>query len=138
MRKSIAGIAPLSIACLLLLCLTSCPFPSSGSAPIAISSESITLAWDPPAGSFPLPPLAVVSYRVYYCQHGSGRWVFFSETPASSHPEVSLHHSDFGDGSYDFAVSAVNSLGQESSLHTSLDTSAYPYGGWHVLWIGSD
>ncbi len=138
MRKSFAGIMSVGIACLLLLVLTSCPFPSSGSVPIAISSESITLAWDPPAGSFPLPPLAVVMYRVYYRQHGSGGWVFLSETPASSHPEVSLHHSDFGDGSYDFSVSAVNSLGQESSLHTSLDSSADPYGGWYIVWIGSD
>jgi hypothetical protein len=138
MRKSIARIALASIACLLLLGVTSCPFPSGGSAPIAISSESITLAWDPPATSFPLPPLAVASYRVYYRQHGSGRWIFLRETPASTHPQVSLKHSDFGDGSYDFAVSAVNSLGQQSILHTSLDASANPYGGWHIVWIGSD
>jgi hypothetical protein len=138
MRKSIARVAPVSVACLVLLALSSCPFPSSGSVPIVVSSESITLAWDPPAVSFPSPPLAAVTYRVYYCQHGSGQWIFLSETPASTHPQVSLKHSDFGDGSYDFAVSAVNSLGQQSSLHTSLDASADPYGGWHIVWIGSD
>jgi hypothetical protein len=75
---------------------------------------------------------------VYYRQHGSGLWIILSETPASSHPQILLHHSDFGDGSYDFAVSAVNSLGQQSSLHTSLDASADPYGGWYILWISSD
>ena len=138
MRKSCVVVAPASAACIFLLCLTSCPFPSSGSVPIAVSSESITLEWDTPTVSFPSPPLAVSLYRVYYCRHGSSKWIPCGETPASSNPQLSLRHADFGNGSYDFAVSAVNSLGQQSSLHTSLDTSAYPYGGWHIVWVRSD
>jgi hypothetical protein len=42
-----------------------------------------------------------------------------------------------GNGKFDFAVSAVNAAGKASSLHTSLDASAIPFGGWYIVWFMS-
>lgn len=102
--------------------------------PITITSKTITLQWDPPPGSPPFGPLSVSFYRVYYRDHGSANWAYWAQVPSSEDPQCVLKHSDFGDGRYDFAVAAVDTLGAESPLHGSLDTSAFPFGGWYVIW----
>ena len=51
---------------------------------------------------------------------------------------ITIDHSDLGDGSYDFAVSSISEFGIESDLHTSLDYTAVPIGGWYILWVRSD
>jgi hypothetical protein len=138
MRKTIVRISAMSLAFVLLASLMSCPFPSSGSFPVQAFSPTITLAWDPPPVQFSAPPLSVSSYRLYFRQHGSSQWTLLKEVPAAQSLELLLKHSDFGNGSYDFAVSAVNALGNESSLHTSLDALAQPYGGWYLVWFKSE
>ena len=41
-------------------------------------------------------------------------------------------------GVYDFAVSAVSEQGNESAFHSSLDSTANPFTGWYINWIGSN
>jgi hypothetical protein len=119
-------------------CFAGCRLSSSDAYPIVISSETFTLAWDAPSIQYPLPPLATSYYCVYYRRHGSPYWRICGTIPSSGTTEIVLYHSDYGNGAYDFAVSAVNEQGHESPLHTSLDPWAYPYGGWYVKWTRSD
>lgn len=65
----------------------------------------------------------------------SGGWNLLVEIPATPHPALTIKHSDLGDGEYDFAVRAVNSNDVASSIHSSLDASANPFGGWYILWF---
>jgi hypothetical protein len=138
MPRSSAVDRTFALGCLLLVGLAGCQFPTGGSAPILVSTSVITFQWDPPASRFPVPPLAVSSYRLYFCRHGSKGWIFVAEVPARDSPEFTLRHSNFGNGSYDFAVMAINSLGTCSPLHSSLDESADPFGGWHIVWVAPD
>jgi hypothetical protein len=127
-----------SLAILLSLTLSGCAFPSGGSSPIMVTAKTITLEWDPPSVEFLFGPLAIPFYHVYIRHHGSPNWIFCGQVTATANPQIQLHHSDYGNGTYDFAVSAVDTLGQESALHTSLDASASPYGGWHIDWVNAD
>ncbi len=138
MRRSALAALALGAMLLSVFRLAGCRFPPSGSLPIVVSSQTIILEWDPPAAQLSSTQFAPFSYRVYYSQHGFRRWILIGEIPASVAPQFLIHHSDLGDGLFDFAVTTVNSQGQESALHTSLDFSASPAGGWHVLWVGSD
>ena len=100
-----------------------------------IESEYIQLEWDPPPGDEEnvLPP--VVLYKIYYRVHGMEDWVVLDLIPAEQNPKYIVYHSDLGNGSYDFAVSAVQINDIESQLHSSLDISAAPIGGWYIMWL---
>jgi hypothetical protein len=111
---------------------------AGGSTPVAISSSEITLAWDPPTTAFPSAPLAISKYKVFIRKHSGGDWSLCGTVPASGNPELRLLHKDIGDGAFDFAVEAVNDARGASTLHLSLDASAEPYGGWHLVWSGTD
>ncbi len=120
------------------LVLAACSLPTSGELPITVSSKTIILEWDPSPIEFSSPPLSSNIYRVYIRSHGFNVWSLIGEIPATANPSFTVNHADFGDGSYDFAVSSVNSLNRESHIHTSLDASAYPYGGWYIVWMKSE
>jgi hypothetical protein len=105
----------------------------SGALPLVRTAESLTLQWDPPP--YDLGPVTrVVSYNVYYRKHGGASWSLLQTTPATPAPEATLNRSLLGNGSFDFAVTAVNSLGESSPVHSSLDANAFPPGGWYVVW----
>jgi hypothetical protein len=127
--------AALSAFCFICPALVGCSLPTSGVFPITVRSLRITLEWDPPTQQFPSPSLLVSRYRVYFRPHGSYSWQLIKEIPATGSPSLQLEHADFGDGSFDFAVSAITASGGESPFHTSLDASADPYGGWFLNWI---
>jgi len=116
-----------ALAVTLTVLLSQCALPSSGSLPITVYSDTITLEWDPPP--------AVSLFRLYYSRHNTDRWYPLGELPASDDPVFVVHHDDVGDGDFDFGVSSVSSQGVESQLHTSYDFSSSPVGGWHVRWV---
>ena len=94
------------------------------------TAAQATLQWDsPPSG-----PLQVVSYIVSYRVHGTSNWKMLATVPASSQPEYTVLRSAVGNGSFDFAVAAVDSTGASSPLHTSLDPTADPASGWYLTW----
>jgi hypothetical protein len=101
-------------------------------------APDLTLAWDPPVTDVPKTPLEVVSYQIYYRQHGAPLWCLLDEISASASPEFTIAMGRLQDGAYDFAVSAVLANGRVSPLHSSLDNSADPVSGWFVLWVRSD
>ncbi len=128
--------AAFSVLASIYAALTACSLPpDSGAFPITVHSTYITLRWDPPAVRFTTPSLQVSKYRIYFRTHGIGSWQFIKEVPATGSPYLKLDHADFGNNSFDFAVSAVNESNIESTVHTSLDPTAYPYGGWFINWI---
>ena len=92
-----------------------------------VTNAEITLAWDP-------SPSEVVSYRLYYRNHGTEEWIFIAEVPSSDAPEYTIAHASFGNGDFDFGVIAVSVGAAESAIHTSLDTTAYPISGWYLHW----
>ena len=104
---------------------------------IVVKGESFTLAWDPGGPEIPNDPNYVVQYNVYYRNHGSYYWRFLMETESSGNPECLITDKEIDYGRYDFAVSAVNEQGETSALHSSLDSSANPFSGWYINWIGS-
>jgi hypothetical protein len=101
--------------------------PGSGFAQFTSENDTVTIAWDPPAGE-------VASYKLFYRQHETGTWNLVTEIPAQSDPSVTLNHADFGNGSFDFGVEAVAAGGAESPMHTSLDNTAQPTSGWYLIW----
>jgi hypothetical protein len=105
---------------------------------IMVTTKSITLEWDPPPLHFSYSDLAVNRYSVFYRSHGAQSWEFVGSVPASENPSIVLHHSDFGNGCYEFAVQAYSDIGGGSPLHTSLDATAQPFGGWFLKWERSD
>ena len=92
-----------------------------------VTKAEITLAWDP-------SPSEVVSYRLYYRNHGTEEWIFIAEVPSSDAPEYTIAHASFGNGDFDFGVIAINVGAAESAIHSSLDSSAYPLNGWYLHW----
>jgi hypothetical protein len=113
-------------------------YPSSGP-PMEIQhrSSKLTLAWDPPATDLPGTATEVVSYVLYYREHGTDYWHVLDHIAASRRPEYTLEVSRVGEGLYDFGVRALSVNGMASPLHSSLDNSADPISGWFVLWISS-
>jgi hypothetical protein len=125
------------LALLIIAGSSGCSFPASGILPLVVNTNTLTLEWDPPSFSFDAGPSSLSMYYVYFRRHGSTHWYFCAQAPASSSPQCVLRHSNFGDGSYDFAVSAVSESGGESGLADSQDASTIPVGGWFVIWIAS-
>jgi hypothetical protein len=97
---------------------------------IASIATQLTLAWNPPSSG----SAQVVSYTIEYRAHGTSAWHTLVSIPATSQPSYTVQHSAVGNGSFDFAVSSVDSTGATSPLHTSLDASADPSSGWYVTW----
>lgn len=94
------------------------------------AEDSITLEWDAAPG-------AVTSYRVYVRERPDGPWTLLDEIAATGTPSYEVGRSATGDGSFDFAVSSVDTDGTESVKHTSLDNEADPPSGWYVIWESS-
>jgi hypothetical protein len=90
------------------------------------SAREVTLAWNG------VP--AAVSYRIHYRRHGRRDWRLLDEVPAEPLPQYTVRHESLGNGTFDFAVTAVYGDGEESELHTSLDPMAVPGRGWYLRW----
>lgn len=117
-----------------LILLLSCGYTSEPR-DIQCREERVTLRWDPPpfSGSDVLSPIG--SYALFYRRSGDPGWKFIGTVAASDSPKYTLHHRDFGNGIYDFAVIAVNAEGVTSVMHTSRDVDADPIGGWTLVWV---
>jgi len=108
--------------------LTGCSLPEIGSAEmLRITSNELVLQWD-------ASPDTVDHYTVYSRVHGSTGWAALADVSAEPQPECTIGHSAMGNGDFDFAVVAVDSAGQRSTHHSSLDATAEPHTGWYVAW----
>ncbi len=128
-QRSLARLAAGAVYATALLA-SGCSVFLAGEPPVSqitSQTDTLSLAWDPPAG-------AVTSYKVFYRAHGTTTWNLFAEIPAQPNPALALHQADFGNGSFDFGVEAVGDTGEESAMHTSLDTTAQPTSGWYLSW----
>ncbi len=116
------------LAAMLLPLLTGCRLPDIQlTEMITITAGELTLEWDAPQNT-------VDHYTVYSRVHGSSDWVVLTDVSGESQPEYTIAHSAVGNGEFDFAVATVDSSGQRSAYHTSLDTTAEPQTGWYVSW----
>ena len=105
---------------------------------ITVHDDAITLYWDPPDFSALEAIWPIVSYKVFYRRHGDFLWLLIAEVEAKQRLEYTLNHDEVGDGLYEFAVSAMDEKNRMSTLHTSVDQNANPFGGWYVLWVNSN
>jgi hypothetical protein len=133
-RKKVCVWLFLAVAASLMVQCTLVPSNGFG---IAVYSKSITLGWNPPWNVLAANFANVAGYNVYCRPHFNGSWTRIATVPASSPPEVVITHDMVGDGAWDFAVSMVSAIGQESAYHTSLDDTANPTGGWYIIWKNS-
>ena len=96
---------------------------------VRVQNERFTIAWDPPVERTPS------HYRVYMRHRGEGSWILLREIAAEVNPTLTLDREDLPYGSYELAVSAMES-GVESHLHSSMCDDAQPATGWYIEWIG--
>ena len=101
--------------------------------PILVSGDSFNLAWDP---SPPVPESEVTTWRIYFRAHGTVGWAELQEMSADEGAQCTITRDELGDGDFDLAVSAVDTLGRESVPHSSTDPNAWPIGGWYIQWRG--
>jgi hypothetical protein len=134
--RSILGVFALGSVCLSLLsCNWARGFTLPDPAEIVWRSATLTLAWDPPLADLPHSPERVEYYQIYYCERTAGAWAILGEVPATDYPQYTVLHDTVGNGSFIFAVRAVWTQGLRSPLHSSLDNTADPLGGWYVTWF---
>nr|MDA3812581.1 hypothetical protein [Spirochaetaceae bacterium] len=79
-------------------------------------------------------PATIQSYKLYYKANEDIEWILLDTIPATV-PIFEVEHATIGDGSWDFGVSSVDLLGNESEIHSSLDFNADPTTGWYLLWV---
>jgi|GEM_PF-1893443 len=136
-QEGCARLVPVLLSLTFLsLLLSACPLynsmafvqPKTELEDIVTTANQITLQWDPPAAS------QVVSYTVSYRYHGTSTWITLATIAASPQPAYTVMHSTVGHASFDFAVSATDTAGVTSPLHTSLDPTADPSSGWYLTW----
>lgn len=101
--------------------------PADGPVPIAVASDSFTLAWNPAEGD-------IEAYEVYVRNHGTQEWSFLAEVESTDTPSFTVDSAALSYGSYDFAVRSRLASGETSEYHTSLDSTADPGTGWWVDW----
>lgn len=97
--------------------------------PILVQATEFTLYWDPPTDA-----TNIDHYNLYYRLHGESAWTLLGSEPASATPSYTVTTADLDYGTYDLAVTSVDSSGVESDMHSSLDPNADPSGGWYVDW----
>jgi len=120
---------------LLALSLSGCRWllSNSGPIPVVVAAESLGLAWDSNESQLPDQPSSVDHYNVYYRPHGTADWRFLHATEDDT-AGTTIVSSELDFGSYEFAVEVVYRDGTTSARHGSSDFSAWPTGGWYVVW----
>jgi hypothetical protein len=103
------------------------PAPPVDTQAITSSAAQITLQWTASSD-------AITGYDVYYRAHGTASWILLGQAAVDPTPQYTILHSILGNGSFDFAIDAVNAYEVKSGLHTSLDATAQPSTGWYLEW----
>lgn len=124
------------IACGFIFYFTGCALPNlsrfsveeSDIKEIFRSAFLVTLNWSHEDIS------TVDTFNVYYKAQGESTWILLDTVPAAL-PLLEISNTDVGDGSWVFGVSAVDALGNESEIHSSLEATADPNTGWYLLWV---
>jgi hypothetical protein len=93
---------------------------------IGSKADQVVLLWDAPISTI---SKYIVSFRI----HGETNWTLLQEVSAPT-TELLVLYSQLGDGDFDFAVVAENSIGERSEIHSSLDETAEPSTGWYLHW----
>jgi len=90
------------------------------------TDRELTLEWDYFTG---IP----AQYNLYYRAHNTTTWQPLDSVTSESALFI-LTFDRLGEGDWDFGVTAVDSNGNESKIHSSLDDSADPETGWFLTW----
>ena len=100
-------------------------------------AEQIELSWDAPTENVLGGLIELKSFKIYYRNHIDTEWILLEEISAEDGdlPNFIINHSDLGNGTYDFAVNAIDLNDLESQIHSSLDPTAEPATGWYLVWI---
>jgi len=119
----------------LALSLSACRWWLSDSrpVPVVVAAHAFVLGWDSEDAQLDDQASSVDHYNVYYRSYGTVEWAFLHATENNMAETIILSSAlDFG--SYEFAVEEVYHDGKTSALHSSCDFTAWPPGGWYVVW----
>lgn len=122
-----------------IVTLSSCKLIASmninfGPTEIIVNQQFFSLQWDSSCNDLTDNQADTSTFRLHYRNHGTFKWYYLSDIPASKEGWFFISEEQLDYGVYDFAVSYINKEGIESELHTSLDASAKPMSGWYVNW----
>jgi hypothetical protein len=98
-----------------------------------VNSPIVTIAWDVSTSSIGGGRSPVSHYDLYCRQLGTGQWRFLKQQ-SGSEPHATISFAHMGEGSYEIGIQEVHKDGNRSELHTSTDFSAWPPGGWYLVW----
>ena len=98
---------------------------------IVLQSDHFTLAWDPPVEG----ASEIVEYNIYYRLHEEsvGAWTFL-DSISGDITSYLVTTAVLNYGIYDFAVTSKDAGGNQSEIHSSLDSNASPTDGWYLDW----
>jgi len=125
----------------LMVVLSGCAnfFASLEPREITVSGSEFTLAWDPPANRHIKEGHEPDRYRLYYRSIGDGGptdWTVLGTVAADSQPRLTVQQIMLTPGTYEFAVSTIDAIGNESEFHYSTDSDAEPRRGWFIAVTG--
>jgi hypothetical protein len=98
--------------------------PAASVMPLSVSGPSFTLAWDSGSGD-------VSEYNVYWRAYGETDWRILAVGVTDA--QYTVTDTQLPYGSYEFAVSSLDTSGTESNLHHSYDDTADPE-PWYLEW----
>jgi len=103
--------------------------------PVVCTADSALLTWN----AFSSPFDTIQYYELLFRNHGDTGWISLNDTiPTNDTPHVTIYHSQFGNGFFDFAVKSISAGGLTSNPHSSLDSTASVSEGWYLQWDVND
>ena len=106
---------------------------NSGPVPIVVRSDRIILSWDSEGPAISGDVGVAVQYNVYYRSYGTLHWNYLHST-GDGETVTEISHTELEHGDYEFAVEKMRTNDETSDLHASSDFTAWPPGGWYVIW----
>ena len=122
------------IAGLFIVVITGCQY-ANGPQKIVTNAATIDLQWETSTFEHDTAYTRINTFSIFYRIRGELEWTLIGQIPAISNPVFTIYHDNLGNGTCEFAVSAVDMRLQSSPLHTSVDRTAIPSTGWYLHWM---
>lgn len=97
--------------------------------PVLVEADSFVLAWNDDS------PDSAARYTVFYSMHGTEDWTELTSVSSENGLQIEIDESLLARGEWDFGIISSSNAGEDSAMHTSLETSAIPTTGWYLVWI---
>ena len=106
---------------------------NSGPVPIVVRSDVIVIEWEADEPLLADATLGQLRYDVYYRTYGTLPWNYLHSTDGAE-TTTQIRQTELGVGAFELAVEKILANKEKSDLHASSDFTAWPPGGWYVIW----